>query len=146
MHVQGLQIERHLKKNIQFLERKQVRNFLYLDDGIFLYVSVLLLLSHSLNTTQSKLVDAIKNGLLALRDSQNQQRYEVMKILEDETSQMKLVLVEVQEKLNQIQKNSELNYEALDRGQQSVDAECRDVHITSDADSDVHAEVSDLNI
>lgn len=69
-----------------------------------------------------------------------------MKILEDETSQMKLVLVEVQEKLNQIQKNSELNYEALDRGQQSVDAECRDVHITSDADSDVHAEVSDLNI
>lgn len=105
----GFQIERHLKRNVQFLERKH-----------------------------NVLMNTIKTGLSELRDFHNQLRSEVLKMLEEETSQMKSFLLEVQEKLNQIQMNSELKYKDLEGGQQSVDAECRDVHISSDIDPNVH--------
>ncbi|XP_020241280.1 myosin-2 heavy chain isoform X2 [Asparagus officinalis] len=107
----GLQIERHMKKNVQFLERKQ-----------------------------NILVSTVKNGLSALHDFYNQQRSEVMKILEEETSKMKLVLVEIQEKLNQIQIKSKLQCETTERGRHCVDDECKDVHITGDLCSGASAE------
>ena len=95
---------------------------------------------------QITLINTIKNGLSGLRDFHSRQRSEVMKILEEETSHMKSVSVEIKEKLNQIQMNKELKCEALDRGQQGTDAECRDVHITTDVDSDVLAQVFFPNI
>lgn len=115
----GLEIERHLKRNLQTLEKKQ-----------------------------TILVDSIKNGLSALRNFYNQQRFEVMKILEEEASQIKSVLIEIQTKLAQIHIDYELKFEVLQREHQQrwrEDAEYRDVHITSDVVSDVPAKRSDLS-
>lgn len=115
----GLEIESHLKRNLQTLEKKQT---------IF--------------------VDSIENGLSSLRNFYNQQRLEVMKILEEETSQIKLILTEIQTKLAQIHIDYELKFEVLQREHQQRrcdDAECRDVHMTSDDVSEVPSKRSDLS-
>lgn len=101
----GLDIERHLKRNVQSLEKKHI----ILDD-------------------------LIRNGLSALRSFHSQQRSVVMKLLEEEASKMNTMLVEAEKWLTQIQMNHKLNSAASQRGRQCDDSECRDVHITSDVD------------
>ncbi|KAJ0973688.1 hypothetical protein J5N97_015653 [Dioscorea zingiberensis] len=109
----GLDIEHHLKRKVKSLESEQI-----------------------------VLDDMITNGLSTLRDFQKQQRMEVTKILEDETSQLKSILVEIQNKFSQIHMERELKIEALQREKVSEDTECRDVHIT--IDSSVLPEKGDL--
>ncbi|XP_073104255.1 uncharacterized protein [Elaeis guineensis] len=104
----GLDIERHLKRNVQSLEKKHI----ILDDFI-------------------------RNGLSALHNFHIQQRSEVMKLLEEEASKMNTMLVEVQKMIDQIHMNLEANSAVSEKGQQCDDTECRDVHITSDVDPTV---------
>ncbi|XP_038973046.1 uncharacterized protein LOC113461709 isoform X5 [Phoenix dactylifera] len=107
----GLDIERHLKKNVQSLEKKHI----ILDDFI-------------------------RNGLSVLRNFLVQQRSEVMKLLEEEALKMNTMLVEVQKMTNQIHMNHQSNSAVSQRGQQCDDSECRNVHITSDVDPIIELE------
>ncbi|XP_008795651.2 myosin-10 isoform X3 [Phoenix dactylifera] len=107
----GLDIERHLKKNVQSLEKKHI----ILDDFI-------------------------RNGLSVLRNFLIQQRSEVMKLLEEEALKMNTMLVEVQKMINQIHMNHQSNSAVSQRGQQCDDSECRNVHITSDVDPTIELE------
>ncbi|KAH7653922.1 hypothetical protein IHE45_19G110700 [Dioscorea alata] len=113
----GLDIERHLKTKVKSLERAQIA-----------------------------LDDMIQNGLSSLRDFQKQQRMEITKILEDETLQLKTILLDIQNKFSQIHMERELKPEALQSAKVSEDTECRDVHITNDLDSSVLAEKNDAPV
>ncbi|KAL6013035.1 hypothetical protein ACLOJK_003525, partial [Asimina triloba] len=101
----GLEIEEHLRKKVSALEGKHI---------------------HS-----DKM---IRNELSALRLFHAQFRCEVINLLEDEKSQFKSLLDEVLEKMGQLCISSSHDLEALHRDGKYVDIECRDVHITSDAD------------
>lgn len=103
----GLDIEQVLKRNVRSLEKKQI------------------------------LLDAmIRNGLSALREFHNQHKSEVMKIMEEETSQINSVIREIEKTVTQIYMNSERKFEGLET-EACNDTECRDVHISSDIESSV---------
>lgn len=111
----GLDIERHLKTKVKSLERAQIA-----------------------------VDNMIQNLLSSLRDFHKQQRMEITKILEDETLQLKTILLDIQNKFSQIHMERELKLEALQSEKvSSEDTECRDVHITNDIDSSVLAEKND---
>lgn len=111
----GLEIEEHLRKKVSKMEKKRI-----LSDEV------------------------IRNGLSMLHCFHTQQRCEVMNLLEEEKTQIKLLFHEVQEKIHnwmsRIQNSGTLQGDA-----KCDDVECIDVHITNDVDSSVVAKNTSLS-
>uniref|UniRef100_A0A0D9WPV6 Uncharacterized protein n=2 Tax=Leersia perrieri TaxID=77586 RepID=A0A0D9WPV6_9ORYZ len=101
----GLEIEQHLQRNARILEKRQA-----------LYD------------------EFMRNGLSALQKLFVQQRDEIMKILEEESSQLSTVVNEIQDRLSQIQINSKIIENPLGE-MRCCDSSCKDVHVTMDVSS-----------
>ncbi|CAL4915108.1 unnamed protein product [Urochloa decumbens] len=98
----GLEIEQHLQRNARILEKRQA-----------LYDQFL------------------RNGLSELQKLYKHQRAEIVKALEEESSQLGKVVEEIQDKLSEIC----INVEASERPaneMQCCDSSCKDVHVTTD--------------
>lgn len=102
----GFEIEQHMKRNAQTLEKKQA-----LHD------------------------DLMRNGLSALKKFYTHQRVEIMKILEEESIQLSTAVNEIKEKLTQIHINAE-NIRNPVGEMQCSDSSCKDVHVTMDISTD----------
>uniref|UniRef100_A0A0E0D2G4 Uncharacterized protein n=1 Tax=Oryza meridionalis TaxID=40149 RepID=A0A0E0D2G4_9ORYZ len=98
----GLEIEQHLQRNARVLEKRQA-----------LYD------------------EFMRNGLPTLQKLHIQQRDEIMKILEEESSQLSTVVNEIQDKLSKIRINPEINENPVGE-MQCCDSSCKDVHVTTD--------------
>uniref|UniRef100_A0A0E0NWW9 Uncharacterized protein n=1 Tax=Oryza rufipogon TaxID=4529 RepID=A0A0E0NWW9_ORYRU len=98
----GLEIEQHLQRNARVLEKRQA-----------LYD------------------EFMRNGLSTLQKLHIQQRDEIMKILEEESSQLSTVVNEIQDKLSKIRINPEINENPVGE-MQCCDSSCKDVHVTTD--------------
>uniref|UniRef100_I1PCI7 Uncharacterized protein n=1 Tax=Oryza glaberrima TaxID=4538 RepID=I1PCI7_ORYGL len=98
----GLEIEQHLQRNARVLEKRQA-----------LYD------------------EFMRNGLSTLQKLHIQQRDDIMKILEEESSQLSTVVNEIQDKLSKIRINPEINENPVGE-MQCCDSSCKDVHVTTD--------------
>lgn len=90
---------------------------------------------------QIMFTEFIQSGLSTLQNFYSQQRLEILKTLEEEESYIKAVILEVLDKMNQIQIKTELNIEALHHELQNDESECRDVHISCDVNASHMPEV-----
>ncbi|XP_025791553.1 paramyosin isoform X3 [Panicum hallii] len=97
----GLEIEQHLQRNARILEKRQA-----LYDGF------------------------LRNGLSELQRFYKYQRAEIMKTLEEESSRLRKVVAEIQDKLSEICINTES--EQPGDKMQCCDSSCKDVHVTTD--------------
>lgn len=113
----GLQIEQHLKRSAQFLEKKQMQ-----------------------------LIDTFESRLSRLRHIHNQLRVDAVKLLEEEMSHLGAVLLEVHEKLLPVHLNSEPKQETFQAEAErlSDDNECKDVHITNDIGTSISSKGTDM--
>ncbi|XP_021318537.1 uncharacterized protein LOC8073427 isoform X5 [Sorghum bicolor] len=98
----GLEIEQHLQRNARILEKRQA-----LYDGF------------------------LRNGLSELQKFYTYQKAEIMKILEEESSQLIKVVAGIQDKLTEICINTEVNEHPANEIQ-CCDSSCKDVHVTTD--------------
>ncbi|XP_040377795.1 uncharacterized protein LOC102705609 isoform X2 [Oryza brachyantha] len=98
----GLEIEQHLQRNARILEKRQA-----------LYD------------------EFIRNGLSALQKLYVQQRDEIMKILEVESSQLSTVVNVIQDRLGKILINPEIIENPVGE-MQCCDSSCKDVHVSMD--------------
>lgn len=98
----GLEIEQHLQRNARILEKRQA-----------LYD------------------DFLKSGLSELQKFHEYQRTEIIKMLEEESSQLSAVVAEIQEKLSKICIGTEISENPVDK-LQYCDSSCKDVHVTTD--------------
>lgn len=98
----GLEIEQHLQRNARVLEKRQA-----------LYD------------------EFMRNGLSTLQKLHIQQRDDIMKILEEESSQLSTVVNEIKDKLSKIRINPETNENPVGE-MQCCDSSCKDVHVTTD--------------
>ncbi|OAY79540.1 hypothetical protein ACMD2_17747 [Ananas comosus] len=111
----GVDIEQHQKRKVRSLENKHIM-----------------------------FTEFIQSGLSTLQNFYSQQRLEILKTLEEEESYIKAVILEVLDKMNQIQIKTELNIEALHHELQNDESECRDVHISCDVNASHMPENSSL--
>ncbi|KAK3150161.1 hypothetical protein QOZ80_3AG0229570 [Eleusine coracana subsp. coracana] len=98
----GLEIEQHLQRNARILEKRQA-----------LYD------------------DFLRTGLSELQKFHEYQRTQIMKMLEEESSQLRAVIAEIQEKLSKNFISNEISENPVDM-LQSCDSSCKDVHVTTD--------------
>ncbi|CAN6300418.1 unnamed protein product [Urochloa humidicola] len=98
----GLEIEQHLQRNARILEKRQA-----------LYDRFL------------------RNGLSELQKFYKHQRAEIVKALEEESSWLSKVVLEIQDKLSEICINVEASERPVDE-LQCCDSSCKDVHVTTD--------------
>jgi hypothetical protein len=73
----------------------------------------------------------LRNGLSELKKFYKYQRAEIMRTLEQESSWLSEVVVEIQDKLSEICINTEATEHPLDE-KQCCDSSCKDVHVTTD--------------
>lgn len=85
--------------------------------------------------------EMIRNGLSTLRWLHSQHRSEVVNLLEEETTQIKSLFDEANEKIKQLHIGRMHNFETLKGDSMCDDIECRDVHITNDVSLSVVAKV-----
>ncbi|WOK92363.1 myosin-10 [Canna indica] len=111
----GLKIEQHLKGRLQSLEKRQI----ILDSSL-------------------------RKELSALRRYHTQHRLEIMKELEEASSWMDAVAVEVQKKLNEVQIDPESSAMTPHGERHCDDTECRDVHVMHDVNSSSTDKKSDI--
>ncbi|KAG2539916.1 paramyosin-like isoform X3 [Panicum virgatum] len=98
----GLEIEQHLQRNARILEKRQA-----------LYDRFL------------------RSGLSELQKFCKYQRAEIMKTLEEESSQLIKLVAEIQDKLSEICINTEVSEHPGDV-MQCCDSSCKDVHVATD--------------
>ncbi|KAL5219240.1 hypothetical protein ABZP36_019924 [Zizania latifolia] len=99
----GLEIEQHLQRNGRILEKRQA-----------LYD------------------DLMRNGLASLQKFYIHQRAEIMKILEQESSQLSTVVNEIHDRLSQIRINPEVIENPVEE-MQCCGSSCKDMHDTTKA-------------
>ncbi|KAJ4963383.1 hypothetical protein NE237_023322 [Protea cynaroides] len=107
----GLDIENHLKKKVSELEKKRI-----ISDEM----------------TRSKISD--------LRQFHTQLKCDVMDFLEEGKAQVKSILDVVEEKARPFHMNKSQKFEPFLRDEKFNDIECRDVHITTDAEQSALSE------
>ncbi|TVU00888.1 hypothetical protein EJB05_53666 [Eragrostis curvula] len=98
----GLEIEQHLQRNARILEKRQA-----------MYDNFL------------------RSGLSELKKFYKDQRTEIMKILEEESSGLSTIVAEIQEKLSKICMSPEISENPVNK-LQCCDSSCKDVHVTTD--------------
>lgn len=98
----GLEIEQHLQRNARILEKRQA-----------LYD------------------DFLRSGLLELQKFHEYERTEIMKMLEEESSQLSAIVAEIQEKLSKICISIEISENPVNK-LQCCDSSCKDVHVNTD--------------
>ncbi|GJN12697.1 hypothetical protein PR202_ga31002 [Eleusine coracana subsp. coracana] len=75
--------------------------------------------------------DFLRTGLSELQKFHEYQRTQIMKMLEEESSQLRAVIAEIQEKLSKNFISNEISENPVDM-LQSCDSSCKDVHVTTD--------------
>ncbi|XP_024960228.1 paramyosin isoform X2 [Cynara cardunculus var. scolymus] len=103
----GMEIEKHLKKMVRDLKNKNIC-----------------------------LEEKMKKDISGLHSFHSQHRLDIVNLLEEESSQFKSVVNDINEKMRQLCMNEELNHLLPKRDVQLPDVDCRDVHISPDANSD----------
>lgn len=98
----GFEVEQHLQRNARALQKKQ-----------------------------ALVDDFMRNGLSALQKFYTHQRAEIMRILEEESSQLSTAVTEIQDKLTQIHINTEVIENPIEE-MQCCDSSCKDVHVNMD--------------
>ncbi|KQJ87110.1 uncharacterized protein LOC100842072 isoform X2 [Brachypodium distachyon] len=98
----GFEVEQHLQRNARALQKKQ-----------------------------ALIDDFMRNGLSALQKFYTHQRAEIMRILEEESSQLSTAVIEIQDKLTQIHINTEVIENPIGE-MQCCDSSCKDVHVNMD--------------
>ncbi|KAK8923528.1 hypothetical protein KSP39_PZI019746 [Platanthera zijinensis] len=101
----GLQIEKHLKRSVWSLEKKQMQ-----------------------------FIETFGSGISSLRHIYNQHRVDVVEILEEEKSHWKKVLLEVDETLLQVHLKREPKRASFQEEHLSDSNPCKDLHVTDDVD------------
>ncbi|XP_020584245.1 uncharacterized protein LOC110027241 isoform X2 [Phalaenopsis equestris] len=112
----GLQIEQHLKRSAQILEKKQIQ-----------------------------LIEMFESRLSSLRHIHNQLKTDAVKLLEEEISHLGEVLLEVNQKLLPVHLNREPEQETFQAEAEHLsDNECKDVHINDDVGSSFSFKGTDM--
>lgn len=86
----------------------------------------------------------MRNGLSTLQKLHIQQRDDIMKILEEESSQLSTVVNEIQDKLSKIRINPETNENPVGE-MQCCDSSCKDVHVTTDVSPGISPKVCSVH-
>ncbi|XP_042377030.1 myosin-10-like isoform X2 [Zingiber officinale] len=102
----GLQIEQHLRRNVRSLETKQIM-----------------------------LASLVKEGLSAMRSYHVEHRLKIIQELDEVSSWMDKMLVEVRRRLSESQMDHESSVVSSDGEKQCDDVECKDVHVMNDVNS-----------
>ncbi|KAG6510987.1 hypothetical protein ZIOFF_029036 [Zingiber officinale] len=112
----GLQIEQHLRRNVRSLETKQIM-----------------------------LASLVKEGLSAMRSYHVEHRLKIIQELDEVSSWMDKMLVEVRRRLSESQMDHESSVVSSDGEKQCDDVECKDVHVMNDVNSHLLDRVSHLS-
>jgi hypothetical protein len=75
--------------------------------------------------------DFLRSGLLELQKFHEYERTEIMKMLEEESSQLSAIVAEIQEKLSKICISIEISENPVNK-LQCCDSSCKDVHVNTD--------------
>ncbi|KAL5706742.1 hypothetical protein ACHQM5_024870 [Ranunculus cassubicifolius] len=107
----GLEIENHLKKRVHELEKEKI-----------------------------DFDDMIKSKISKLQHCQTQHRSEVIDILQHEKAQFKTMLDVLPEMIKRFHMNPTRDFDHSEGDAETVDIECRDVHINTDLDVNLASE------
>lgn len=83
----------------------------------------------------------MKRDISGLRDFHNQQRLDIVNLLEEESCQFKSVIDDIKENMRQLSINEEVNHVSPQRDITLLENDCRDVHISPDAATDTITKV-----
>ncbi|GKD56744.1 hypothetical protein Tco_1290131, partial [Tanacetum coccineum] len=119
----GLEIEKHLKKMVHDLKNKKAR------------FNLLVCLE-----------EKMKSDISDLRSFHSQHRMDIVNLLEEEASQFKSVVDDVNEHMRQICVNEELKHMSLQTDVSLQENDCRDVHISPDVGSDTITKEDDSDL